>query len=193
VTAQIREKQGFHYSWLPTALHRQQFGHLAFSKSSGTSVSLVAGDGTQLVPADNAPRVYDPEARAFYRLPEEALMAGRAFISGIVHKDGGSWKYLWQRAIESDVRFEDVLDRIDGPEIGKRILDRCRLLKENPSRAEPGPPPEGDPFGGESLAVLDFPLHQLVESERRRQIEGMAAAAARLIKLVGRHAHTEGE
>ena len=187
VTVALLDKQGFHYSWLPTADYRERFGYLAFSTSSGTSVSLLSADGSRLVGADDAPCVYDPAARASYQLPEEALMAGRAFISGIVHK-GGSWKHLWQRAIERTERFEDVLDRLDGLEISKRILDRCHLLKKNPSMAEPGSPQDGDSLHESWLAAFDFPLHQLVEAERRRQIEGMVAAATRLIRLVGSRA-----
>ena len=184
VTAAIRDKQGFHYSWLPTAKYRERFGYLAFSKSSGTSVSLQSDDGSRLVGADDAPCVYDRAARASYQLSEEALMAGRAFISGIVH-ELASFRNHWQRVIERTERFDDVLDRVDGLEVGKRILDRCRVLKEDPSRAEPGSPQNGDAFHETRLAAFDFPLHQLVEAERQRQIEGMAAAAARLIRLVG--------
>ena len=113
-------------------------------------------------------------------------MAGRAFISGIVH-ESSSWKDLWQWFIERNERF-DVLDRIDGLEVGQRILDRCRVLKEYPSRAEPRSPQDGDAFHESKLAAFDFPLHQLVEAERQRQIEGMVAAAARLIRLVGSRA-----
>jgi hypothetical protein len=184
VTAAPRDKQGLHYSWLPTAEYRERFGHLGFSKSSGTSVSLQSADRSRMVGADDAACVYDPEARALYQLPEEALTAGRAFISGIVH-DAASSRDLWQRIIDRTERFDDVLDRADGLEVGKRILDRCRVLKVDPSQAEPGSPREGDAFHETRLAALDFPLHQLVEAERQRQIEGMVAAAARLIRLVG--------
>jgi len=186
VTAEIREKQGFHYSWLRTAEHRERFAHLAFSKSAGTAVYTGSGNGT-LVPADDAPFVYDPAARAFYRLPEEALMAGRAFISAIVH-EAASRQNLWRQVIEKNDGFDDVLDRIDGLEMGKRILDRCSVLKENPSRAEPRPPRPDDrfhEFHEHNLAELDVPLYELVKAERERQVEGLAAAAARVVRLVG--------
>ena len=49
VTAALRDRQGFHYSWLPTAEYRERFGYLAFSKSSGTSVSLQSADGSRLM------------------------------------------------------------------------------------------------------------------------------------------------
>lgn len=186
VTAEPREKQGFHHSWLRTAEHRERFGYLAFSKSAGTSVYTGAGNGT-LVPSDDAPSVYDPAARAFYRLPEEALMAGRAFISAIVH-EATSRQSVWQWVIEKTEGFDDVLDAIDRLEIAQRILDRCSVLKENPSLAEPRPPRPDDRFHEYhecNLAELDVPLYELVKAERERQIEGLAAAAARVVRLVG--------
>jgi hypothetical protein len=182
VTAEIREKLGFHYSWLPTAEHRERFGYLAFSKSSGSSVSLINRDGSQLVPSDDATCVYDPEARTFYQLPEEALMAGRAFISAIVHK-AGEWTYLWESLIKRNDRFDDVLYNYDGLEITKRILDRCAVLKKDPARAEPSKEEVLDWKKG--LAHFDLPLSRLVEAERQRQIEGLAAAAARVVRLAG--------
>jgi hypothetical protein len=187
VTAAPREKRGLHYSWLPTSEYRRRFGYLAFSKSSGTSVSELRADGSRHIAADNAPRIHDPAAQASYALPAEALTAGRAFISGIVHRSASS-KYIWKDVIERAERFDDVLDPIDGLEIGKRILDRCSTLKEDPSRAEPQPPQQDRVVNEYSLAAFDFPLHQLVEAERRRQIEGMVAAATRLIRLVGSRA-----
>lgn len=185
VTAVLREAQGFHYSWLPTAEYRQQFGHLAFSRSAGTRVSELRADGDQLIPSDDAPRIYDPASRAFYALPAEALTAGRVFVSAIVHEAASS-KYLWENAIARTERFDEVLDRLDGLEIGKRILDRCCVLKEDPSRAEPAPGQKGDLAYEFSLAALDFPLHQLVVAERKRQLEGIEAAAARALRLVAR-------
>jgi hypothetical protein len=183
VTAAPRYARGLHYSWLPTAEYRERFGYLAFSKSSGTSVSLQSADGSRQIAADDVPCVYDPAARASYQLPEEALMAGRAFISGVVHELASN-RSLWQRLIERRERFDDVLERVDSLELGQRILDRCGVLKEDPSRAEPASPQEGAAFHEMRLAAFDFPLHQLVEAERQRQIEGMSSAAARLVRLV---------
>jgi hypothetical protein len=182
VTAQIREEQGFHYSWLRTAEHRERFGYLAFSKSGGTSVSLLNRDGSQLVPSDDAPCVYDPEARTFYQLPEEAVMAGRAFISAIVHKIG-DWTYLWESLIGRNERFDQLLYNYDGLEITKRILDRCAVLKKDPAAAEPSK--EEVPEWKKGLPHFDLPLSRLVEAERLRQTDGLAAAAARVVRLAG--------
>jgi CheY-like chemotaxis protein len=177
--AEIREESGFHYSWLRTADHHHRFGHLAFSKSSGSSVTLLSGDGSAQVPSDDAPFVYDPAKRAFYQLPEEALMAGRAFISAIVHTQS-SQRWLWEDAIRAVERFDQVLEPIDGLEIGKRILDRCEALKRDPARAEPAPPRHKH---ASSLETLDVPLARLIEAERQRQVEELAAAATRVIRL----------
>jgi hypothetical protein len=184
VTVAHRDQQGFHYSWLPTDVYRERFGHLAFSKSSGSSVSLTTAGGEQQVANDDAPRVYDSLAGASYLLPEEALTAGRAFISAIVH-ESASWKDLWQDVIDRTERFDSILETIDGLEVGKRILDRCRELKEDPSRAEPTAALEGEAVRASALAAFDLPLHRLVEAERRRQVEGIATAATRVLKLLG--------
>jgi len=181
VAAEVRHKPGFHYSWLPTAEHRAKFGHLAFSASAGTSVSLVARDGSAQVPSDDAPLVYDPATGEFHAIPEEAQVAGRAFISAIVHR-ASSARYRWDWALERHDRFDDVLYPIDSLEIGKRILDRLQALKEVPARAEPAP--KRDEYDS-SVETLDVPLARMIEAERERQIEALAAAAARLIRLVG--------
>jgi hypothetical protein len=176
-----RDRQGFHYSWLPTDVYRERFGYLAFSKSSGSSVSLTTAGGERQVANDDAPRVYDLVADASYLLPEEALAAGRAYISAIVH-ESASWKGLWQDAIDRTESFDGILETIDGLEIGKRILDRCRELKGDPSRAEPASAREGEAVPASALAAYDLPLHRLVEAERQRQIDGIAAAATRLLR-----------
>ena len=183
VTAAVREGSGLHYSWLRTAEHRERFGHLAFSRSSGTSVSLQSTDGGRFIGGDDAPCVYVPSSQALHRLPEEALIAGRAHISGIAHELASS-RNLWERLIAGDHRFDEVLDPGEGLEISKRILDRCGVLKGNPSLAEPGPHRE-DILYRVSLEALDAPLHRLVEAERERQIAAIEAAAIRLIRLIG--------
>jgi hypothetical protein len=180
VSAEVREKHGFHYSWLPTAQHRTELGHLAFSSSAGTSVSLEARDGSAQVPSDDAPLVYDPATREFYAIPDEAQVAGRAFISAIVHPVSSA-RYRWDRILERHDRFDDVLYPIDGLEIAKRILDRLQTLKDAPARAEPAP--KRDEYDS-SVDTLDVPLARMIEAERQRQIEALAAAATRLIRLV---------
>lgn len=179
VRAEVRDKPGFHYSWLRTAEHRERFGHLAFSKSSGTSVSVVSRDGSAVLPSDDAPCVYDPAGPALYQLPDEVLMAGRAFISAIVHTQG-SWRWRWERLIKEVDWFDEVLERVDGLEIGKRILDRCAQIRRDPACAEPAPPRDEH---DQSLATLDSPLARLIDAERQRQIAALAAAATRVIRL----------
>jgi hypothetical protein len=87
--------------------------------------------------------------------------------------------------IDRTERFDSILETIDGLEVGKRILDRCRELKEDPSRAEPTAALEGEAVRASALAAFDLPLHRLVEAERRRQVEGIATAATRVLKLLG--------
>jgi hypothetical protein len=107
-------------------------------------------------------------------------MAGRAFISAVVH-GMGSWRYLWDRVLAQAERFDDVLYPVDSLEISQRILDRLQALKDDPALAEPAP--KRDEYDSD-VATLDVPLARLIDAERERQIEGLAAAATRLVRLV---------
>ena len=69
-----------------------------------------------------------------------------------------------------------------GLEAVTRILDRCRVLEEDPSQKER----KGtlDPNEDANLWVVDYPLYQLLEPERQRQRAGMVSAMKRVIELV---------
>jgi len=85
-----RDKQGHHYSWIPTEQYLSNFGHLAFAQSAGTSVSLISTDGTRKVPSDDEALVYNPQREQLCRPPQEILDAGAAFVSGIIHPSSGN-------------------------------------------------------------------------------------------------------
>ena len=100
VEATPRLERGFHYSWIPTHEYREKFGHLAFSRTSGTTVYRVAADCTVLAPGDDVPAIYDPVARSLRRLPAEVVAAGVALVSGIVHPDSTDPQLVLQFANE---------------------------------------------------------------------------------------------
>jgi hypothetical protein len=182
VTAVQRERQGFHYGWLPTAKYREQFGYLAFSRSAETRVQPLDLDDAHLIAPDEASRIHDPATGGFYDVPEEVLVAGRTFISGVVHEGASSrrhWQHLfaWTRDSSS---FDRALERHDGLEVGRRIFARCRVLHEDPARAEPSPVSRDECL----LAAFDLPLHELVIAERARQHEAMVRAIQRMLKVV---------
>jgi hypothetical protein len=180
VNATPRSERGFHYSWLPTSEYRDRFGYLGFSRSSGTPVSLRLKDAIQLIESDDTACVFDPTAQCAFRLPGEVLEAGRAFISGVVHTLGADHRF-WQRIFELKPRL-DWPEESGGLETVEKIRDRCRVLRDDPSRMERledlGPTQSAD------LMMVDFPLYQMLEPERQRQRAGMVAAMRRVVELV---------
>lgn len=181
VEATPRIERGFHYSWLPTTEYRDRFGYLAFSRSSGTSVSLLLRDGSQLIESDDVASVFDFTIRTACQLPEEVIQAGGAFISGIVHTLGADHR-LWQRVIDRNPRL-DWPEESGGLETVAKIRDRCRVLREDPSRLERLKPKDLDPGQDPNLVMVDLPLYRILEPERQRQRAGMVAAMRRVVDL----------
>jgi hypothetical protein len=182
VEATPRGEAGFHYSWLPTTEYRHRFGYLAFSRSLGTSVSFESPDGTRFIGSDDAPCVYDSVARGLLELPGEVLEVGRAFISGIVHTlgaDHGRWQLYMDHSAHLNLPEES-----GGVEAVAKIRERCRVLRDDPSRVEYLAPRDLSPTQNFNLVDVDFPLYQILEMERQRQRAGMVAAMTRVVELV---------
>jgi hypothetical protein len=177
-----REETGFHHSWVPTQQYRERFGHLAFSRSAGTSVALV-GPERQLVPSDDDPVIYSPRKQCLAQLPPEVLAAGRTDVSGIVHTLAAAHPDIWL-GFESSGDLENWPEESGGRAGIGRILDRCRELSEDSSREEQLD--VSDPRAQENyyLPFVDYPLHQLLEPERVRQLQGMVVAMQRVCDLV---------
>jgi hypothetical protein len=179
-----RRKHGFHYSWRPTAEYRERFGHAAFARGAGTGtlVSLIRADRTQLVPSDVEPAIFVEDRAALVALPDEVLEAGVAYLSGIVHPRA-SFPPLWRRR-----RNLDDATRVDWPaESGgaaglQRILDRVQALAAAPNLIEPPPEPPPDDRGW--LQSCDFALYRLLTPERERQQRAIVTALEQVIDLV---------
>ena len=182
VDARFRAEYGFHYSWLPTAEYRARFGYLAYSRSVGTSFSELLGDGTCLISSDVASSVYDATTRSLLPLPAPVLEAGRAFVSGVAHP-GGTDAYRWKWMDEAKTRVEWP-EASGGSEAVARIVDRSRVLEEDPSRIEYVNRETVDRNQYSDLMFIDYPLYQLLEPERQRQRAGMVAAMTRVVELV---------
>ena len=183
VNAIPRTECGEHYSWLPTAEYRERFGYLAYSRSVGTATHVLSDDGTVLTESDVAPYVYDLTARRLVQVPAKVLKAGRAFVSGVAHT-GGTDERTWQGMVRVKTPLEWP-EESGGVEAVKKILDRCRVLEEDPSRIEYVNRETLDPTQDIGPWFVDFPLYQLLEPERQRQRAGMVAAMKRVIELVG--------
>ncbi len=186
VEAIPRAECGFHYSWLPTAEYRDRFGYLAYSRSVGTSFSERLGDGTWRISSDTASSVYDSTTRSLCPLPEAVLTVGRAFVSGVVHTCGTNCCF-WQGRVRVKARF-NWPEESGGVEAVAKILDRCRVLEEDPSRIEYVDRDTIDWTQDSNLLMVDYPLYQLLEPERQRQRAGMVAAMTRVVELVNRSA-----
>jgi hypothetical protein len=177
-----REKQGFHYSWIKTDEYRERFGYLAFSRSAGTSVSLRLQNGTQVMPSDDAPHVFDFTMERMFYLPTEVLAAGRAFVSGAVHAYGAD-AGLWHHLIFRGRPAPDWPSESGGAATMEKIRQRCRALSEGLSRRECLSVQDFRPSQDANLFFVDNPLYQLLEPERQRQQTGMVAAMERVVKL----------
>ena len=170
VEATPRLERGFHYSWIPTHEYREKFGHLAFSRTSGTTVYRVAADCTVLAPGDDVPAIYDPVARSLRRLPAEVVAAGVAMVSGIVHPASTDPQLVLQ--------FANERARAAWPEESGglttllELLDYCRGRREQLRRS-----------GSLNWEVSDEQLMRLLAPERMRQHEGMVAAMTRVVEL----------
>ena len=94
-----RAERGFHYSWLPTAEYRDRFGYLAYSQSSGTSISFRTTTDDRFVGSDHYPTIYDPGTGRLVHLPGEALEADQTFVTAIIHEHGTDYR-RWETTVE---------------------------------------------------------------------------------------------
>jgi hypothetical protein len=180
VDATPRTEGGFHYSWLPTVEYRDRFGYLAYSRIAGTRFSSRSDDGTWLVSSDVGSSVYDPTAHCLCQLPTQVRRVGRAFVSGVAHTCGADERF-WLGMVRMKTPLEWP-EESGGLEAVTRILDRCRVLEEDPSQKEQKR--TFDPKDDANLWGVDYPLYQLLEPERQRQLAGMVSAMKRVIELV---------
>lgn len=171
VDASPRVEQGFHYSSIPTQQYRERFGHLAFSRSSGTTVFRTAGNGALLAPSDDAPGVYDATARSLRRLPAEVVHAGVAWISGLVHPDSATPPTV--------LKFAAPKAPSGWPQESGGQLALAEILEYCKSRQR-----EDTTFGAAWFAMEDERLAQMLAPERARQRAGMISAMRRVIELV---------
>jgi hypothetical protein len=183
-----RLEGGFHYSWLPTAEYRERFGHAAYARTAGTGtvVSLVGADSSQLIPSDDEPLVLEPGGAELVALPDEVLEAGTTFLSALVHPRAPFIVLVralrdeklgrpWPADCPTDWPAES-----GGAAALAQIIERVRALIANPKLEELPPDAAPDSF----LIGGDFVLYRLLTAERQRQQRGMVAALERVVDLV---------
>ena len=183
VDARPYAKCGFHYSGLSTAEYRDQFGYLAYSWTADPSFAQRFGRGPRRISSDTAPSVYDSSTQSLCPLPAPVLEAGRAFVSGVAHTGGTNYCFwLGMVRVKTPLNWPE---ESGGVEAVTKLLDRCRVLEEDPSRIEYVNRDRIDWNQDPGLASGDYPLYQLLEPERQRQRAGMVAAMTRVEELVG--------
>jgi hypothetical protein len=164
-----RVEPGFHYSWRPTSEYRERFGHAAYGKHAGTSVSRI-GAFTSAIASDDEPLIFDPDRAELVALPDAVAEAGEASLSGIVHGYASRPVY-WQ----PHVRDLDASSGVWPVESGgatafQELVERVRLLHSDPALHNPYHPDD----------VLD----RVLVPERERQLRGVVAALDRVVALV---------
>ena len=132
-----RRKHGFHYSWLRTAEYRDRFGHAAFARGAGTGtvVSLMRAEGSQLIPSDDRLAIFHPGRGELLALPDEVLEAGVAQVSGVVHPRA-ALPALWGFSTNLDASRVDWPPESGGATALAQILERVRALTADPNLIE---------------------------------------------------------
>ncbi len=177
-----REKQGFHYSWIPTREYRKNFGHLAYSRSSGMMVGLPDIDGDIEIGSDEAPIVGDPETGHLGLVPEAILKLGQQHVTGMIHSCAFDHHFLG--AMIRCGRLKSWPAASGGEQALQRIRERCEYLGEGFDRLEPASPEERQEAQDILSPYVDLPLYRLLEPERRRRLDAMAEAIRRVIQEV---------
>jgi hypothetical protein len=131
-----REKEGFHYSDIPTAEYRTRFGFLNYSCAQGTAVFL-SGDPLTL-PRDKIVAIPGEDAQPCC-LPQPVQDAGRVELTAVIHPHFAEDPW-WARAHseaqpETDWPHSEAQPRLFWPaESGgqatlKKIFERCDEMR----------------------------------------------------------------
>ncbi len=154
-----REKQGLHYTAIPTRDYRARYGHLAYSTGEERA-SIVA--------------IMDREGR-WRSLPADVLAAGTFHLTALVHL------YGWQALLEDAV----LPPESGGSDVVQQARERVAQLRQDPGCAEPFPDNHTAPQEErDAFHWNDRVLYELLEPERRRQRDELLAAIGRMFELV---------
>jgi|CXWL01.1.fsa_nt_gi hypothetical protein len=185
LTVSERVETGLHYSWIPTVEYRSRFGYLAFSKTAGSSVSLVGSSGETFISSDDGALIYDSDGGHLCRLPHEVLEAGTACVSGVIHSlaaDAQIWIHQLRRTPVPEWPAES-----GGADVLQKIFDRCRTILQDRSKIERLSFDEWRASTNsalrqdDDLPFVDLPLYELLTPERRRQQSQMIEAMKRVL------------
>lgn len=181
-----RTKQGFHYADLPADEYRSYFGHLAYSSTSGTAVSLVTAEG-RTIPRDKIVAIPDDNGK-MVGLPSEILLAGEVRLTSVIHVYTAS-KFFAVRGfgdhLPTDIEWPE---ESGGRSLFRKLLKRRKQLFED-ARFDDMVEIEGAeyPFSPSSARHrVDPIMYELLEPERHRLRGEMMKAIDRICDLVAR-------
>ena len=114
----------------------------------------------------------------------EVFQAGTAFVSGLVFPSGPHWGFL-QRAIEANPGHPWPAES-GGAAALMAIRARCNVICSDKSRVEfaDSNNTAHRKYLRSTAGLIDVPLFEVTESERRRQRQGMVTAMQRMVALV---------
>jgi hypothetical protein len=189
-----REKQGFHYSAIPTAEYRARFGFLSYSCAHGNAVFLV-NQGAMPIPRDKVVAIpgEDGQPRC---LPRAILDSGRVDLTAIIHPYCPAYDF-WDNWGVRDQRGVTWPKETGGRTTLKRIFERCQEMRKRgyrearlarmakaEKRAE-SCSTDKEKWDAHERAWADPILYELMEPERLRQEAQMLNAIDRVCMFIG--------
>ena len=168
-------ERGFHYSWIPTADYREQFGCLNYHTTRGSSFFLP--EGMIVNPRPPLPTLLTPNGPV--GVPEAVIEVGRVLCTGIIHHRTDGYRY-WTSRWAGPWRDVDWPDEYGGEALKLRIIRQLDLLiaeRECPTAKAPVASQPG-------CAQPRSRLHDILAPERQRQRDTMCNAIRRACDLV---------
>jgi hypothetical protein len=188
-----REKQGFHYSAIPTAEYRARFGFLGYACAAGTAVLLINQD-PMAIPRDKYVVIPGEDGHG-QGLPQAILEAGKVELTAVIHPLSPAYDF-WDERGGRGRRKIRWPDESGGEETLQKIFKRCAEMRQ------PGYREEREARVAKRLELLkssrtrdeardmmdrvqhDPILSELLEPERVRQKNEMLKAIDRVCRVI---------
>ena len=168
-----RAKQGFHYSWIPTAEYRERFGYLAFCYGAGPKASDIRL-GYSVRSADDSAAI--PVNGRLYKLPSEIIEAGSVQLSSVIHGLSAFYSH-WDESRSTESLTWPA--ESGGRETVQRIIERCQAMRHETFEQS-----QKSRILIEGEGFVDARLFELLRTERERQLTEMIKAMQRVCELV---------
>ena len=172
-------ESGFHYTWMPTADYREQFGCLNYHTTKGSSFFLPGG--IVVNPRASVPTLITPKGAA--EVPETVVEASRTFCTGLMHPytnlpnywtspRAGAWQEAeWAEEYGGEALKQRIVRRIENPDEERQT----EIVEEERKRR---------PRRGTRMYLGSGKLCDILAPERQRQLDTMRNAIRRVCDLV---------